>query len=182
MLIQPDIAELGDTRLDPNESLAKIKAETHDMLEAKGCFLYGQAELEDIERAHGHRLEWREFIRRLTKVNRNLLIKDGLEGHVAVYAPKLHDDQDERDPSRPDWWNDHRYITGFAKSTLSEFSTITTDERGLPKREVRGWRSVLIALIKTRAITYRDAVREFGEPLGARGWRWREQLQTHKGI
>lgn len=182
MLIQPDIDELGDKRLNPDEAVAKAKEDNHRIQAAKGLFLPRQEELENQVLSEGRRIGYREFIRRLSHANPRLLFKDGLPGNISVYAPKLRGDDDEPDPTKPDWWNDHRYVSGFACEDLTEFSSVTTTEHGIANREQRGWRSVLIALIKSRAISYCDAIKEFGEPTGERGWRWREQLHDYKRI
>lgn len=182
-MLVTDINNLGDTRLDPTESLARSKEDTRRMQKGKGLFLPGQEELEDQELSQGTRLHWQEFLRRLQRANVRLLIRDGAPGNIAIYIPKTREERnaDEYDWTKPEWWNDHRYVTGFPKAWLPEYSSITVNERGLAKRELRGWRSVLIALIRARAVGYRDAVREFGEPTAARGWRWHDQLSNYKG-
>ncbi len=148
-MLVTDIHNLGDARLDPTESLAKSKEDTRRMQEAKGLFLPGQDELEDQELSQGTRLHWQEFLRRLERCNVRLLFRDGSPANVAIYRLKTRDERnaDEYDWTKPEWYNDHRYVTGFAKDWLMEYSAVTTDARGVAKREIRGWRSILIALI-----------------------------------
>jgi|SRR5215469_2400127 len=74
----------------------------------------------------------------------------------------------------------HKYVTGMPKAELPEFSHVLLDSSNLPTREVRGWRSVLMALIKADALTYRQVVRQFGEPNGARANRWFQDLREFK--
>lgn len=183
MLIQPDSSNLGDKKLNPEEALAKSKEDTRRMQQAKGLLLYKQEELEDASRGDGPKLYYKELIQRLEKLNPQLLIRDGAPGNIAVYVLKTREQReaDGNDPNAPDWYNDHKYVTGFPCDWISEYSTITVDERGLPKRHQRGWRSILIDLIKAHGITYSNAVKEFGEPTGERSWRWNDQLRDRKG-
>ena len=184
MLVQPDIHELGDTRLNAREGLAKAEEDTHRMLQAQGKFMPGQAELENRELSEGTRLDWKEFLRRLMKIAPSVLVKDSnvsLYGDIALYVPKNRDEYHaEFDPNQPDWRNDFRYATGFPKASLAEFSAVTTDHRGIAKTEIRGWRSVLMALISSRVVSYRTVVKEFGEPTRARGSRWHRSLSKFK--
>jgi hypothetical protein len=179
-----DINNLGDKRLGLEDGLAFSKERTAAMQKAKGLILDDQEELEDRDLAEGTPLEWQEFLRRLQKAAPTILVKDGAPGSLALYRPKRNDEFDPEtwDPTRPDWHNAHVYVTGFPKKKLAEFSAITTTEWGVAHREIRGWRTVLINLIQQRALAYRQAVREFGEPNGARGTRWHEHLANHKGV
>ena len=182
MLVQPDRKQLGDSRLDPSENLAKLKEGNASLDERKK--MAGQAELEDSDRIGGSRMSINELLRKLWKLNLNIKVMDGAPGNIAIYVLKtrkeLEESINERDFSRPAWWNDFKYVTGCLKEPLPEYSGVTLDERGIAKREIRSWRSVLIALIKNRAITYRQANEEFGPALGSRSWRFEEQLQNYK--
>lgn len=179
MLIQPDSSLLGDKNVKDAESVAKLKEE-NDALTPK---MEGQDELNDAERSGGPQMPYTEVIRRLRKANREILFRDGSEGNIAVFIPRRRGDEDygDWDSAAPDWYNDHHYVTGFPKGPIPEFSHITTDERGRPHREVRGWRTVLMALIKAGGLTYQQAVKHFGEAEGRRSWRWHKELRKFKG-
>lgn len=182
MIVITDRNELGDKRLNPEEGLAKLKEENAALIENRK--LPYQSELEDVDSSLGRPLHFSEFLRRLRAAGAQLLVMDGLPGNVAVYVRKQPQDADynERDSKLPSdhWRNFHRYVTGFPKQVLAEFSVIETDERGLPKREIRGWRSALMALIKAGGISYRAAIHEFHEPSGPRAWRWHQQLRSER--
>lgn len=175
-----DIQNLGDSRLNPEEGLAKLREENLALAAQKK--IQGQDELEDVNRSGGSRMPWKELIFRLTKCNPTLQFRDGTPGNVAAYIPKNRYElaEGDYDPSRSDFGNDHKYISGFPKDWIPEFSHITVDERGLPKREIRGWRTILISMIQAGAITYRDAVKQFGEANGQRSNRWHQLLQGKK--
>lgn len=163
-----DKKELGDKLLNPEEGVAKLKEENL-ALAAKGK-LTNQSELEDPERAAGPRLSYQEVIYRLTRCNPKLIFLDGSPGNMAVYAI-LPDEE-----GKPE----KRYVGGFPKQPIPEYSYITTDEHGLPHREVRGWRTVLINMVKSGAITYKSAVKHFGEATGQRSTRWQEALRQYR--
>jgi hypothetical protein len=183
-LVQADIKELGDTRLNPKEAIAR---EREDLLELAGkAKIWGQTELEDHERSAGPRLSWGELIRRIRDCNSSIQVLDSQGGSdVAIYVRKKRNeyDEQERDWTRPEFFWDHKYVTGMPKSDLPEYAHVTLDTSGLPLREIRGWRSVLIALVKTRAITYEQAIEKFGDPtFDRRSGRWFEQLREYRAM
>lgn len=182
MLVQTDIHELGDGRLNPEESVAKHREELL-AIEAKKR-LYGQEELEDPSRALGPRLQFTSFISRLRRLIPSLKVLDGSPGSVALYVPLT---QHELAEAMLAWRNDrdifflhHKYVGGFQKIELQEYSTVDIDSSRLATKEHRGWRSVLINLITQEVVSYRAVVKEFGDTgSDQRGWRWREQLARY---
>lgn len=179
MLIQIDRNELGDKRLNPEEAVAREREELLKQAAVKK--IWRQEELEQAERSCGPRLHWTEILRRLLRINPQLAPRDGLKGHVAIYRRKRQDEYDiaEFDPMQKDsfFW-DHVYVTGMPMGELPEYSHVILDSSNLPVREIRGWRTVLIALIKSGAISYAAAIREFGDPIhDQRSGLWFDQLQ-----
>jgi hypothetical protein len=180
MLVQP---KYGD-RLDEVESLAKIKEGNKKLTEQ--FKIPGQSELEKAERAWGPQMPYQELIYKVQKLNRKIKVVDGSEGNVAIYVLKngqeiAESENEPNDPTRYDWYKGFKYVSGCPKSTLPEYSTVLTDERGLAKRELRGWRSILLALVKAKAITYGQAIEEFGNPdTDSRSDRWLQQLQQYR--
>lgn len=68
-----------------------------------------------------------------------------------------------------------QFLTGLPKGWLTEFSYSLVDERNLPLEERRGWRTVLVYCLMKGAVTWEQALAEFGEPQD--GWneqRWCE--------
>jgi len=179
-MLVTSINQLGDRALSPEESVLKLREENDSLLESRR--LHRQAELADPNRSAGPRMYCNELIRRLRLCNPHLLFRDGTPGNIAVYARKNRAEleHDESDPTRPDWHNDHRYVGGFAADWLPEYSHIEVDARNLPTREIRGWRSVLLALIKAKAISIDSANKHFGRASGQRSWSWYEQIKSFK--
>lgn len=178
-IVQCDRLELGDTRLDPDEM---IKREHEDLLRIAGKKrLPKQEDLEDPDRAFGHRITHSDVIRRLQKEIPDLKAVPSLPGHVALYCPRTHAEYlealVESDGHQKGFFLHHKYVGGFPCEPLPEFSTVDIDTSHLPTRENRGWRSVLIALLRAGVITYGACVRQFGHDDDVRAWRWREQ--TH---
>jgi hypothetical protein len=178
VLIETDRNQLGDKHLSPEEAVIREREQLLAM-EAKKK-IWGQAELEDSNRSAGPRLYYTEIIQRLLKLNPSLIIRDGSDNRVAIYRPKWHDEYDweQFDWHAPTSWRwDFEYVTGMEKGYLPQYSHVELDTSNLVKREIRGWRSVLIALIKAKAISYRGAIKEFGDPAeDQRSGRWFEQL------
>lgn len=191
MLIQPDINELGDKRLDPKESVAQKREECLSMAARKR--IHKQDELEDAARALGPRIGYGEMVRKLRKLVPSLKFLDGSPGNIAVYAPR---DRGEIEQRFYQWYQEqeeaaargrkrqdsfflyYKYVGGFPKSELQEYTTIDIDNANLGTKEHRSWRTVLIGLIRQGLVSYASVIKEFGD-VGhdRRGWRWRDSLR-----
>jgi hypothetical protein len=175
---------LGDSHLDPTENLAKLKEGNRKITDRQK--IAGQAELENAERAGGPRMPFQELVRKIQKLSSRIKVVDGTPGNIAIYVLKTNQElaessnEDSGDMTRHAWHKAFKYVTGVPKEPLPEFSAVTVDERGIAKRELRSWRSVLISLIKAKAISYSQAVEEFGNANGSRAWRWNEQLRSFR--
>jgi len=202
MLIQTDRAELGDTRLNPEESVIRTREELLSQ-EAKKKY-WKQEELEDVERSLGPRINWTDLIRRLQKLNPGIQVKDGLKddkgiSSVALYIRKKASEYTSEEkimlelgqaasntlgydyPPNGVFFLDHRYIGGFPKHEMPEWAHVLTDNTKVAVRERRGWRSVLIKLIQSGVITYSQAIKEFGDPShDRRATFWNDALQKYR--
>lgn len=68
-----------------------------------------------------------------------------------------------------------QFLVGFPKGWLTEFSYSLVDNRDLPTEERRGWRTVLVYCLMKGAITWDQALSEFGEPQdGFNDKRWQD--------
>lgn len=170
MLILDSSEYLGDKRISPEEGNFKIREGNQKLIDTKK--IPNQSLLENADMAMGYPMQPSEFIRRLTLLKPGLVIKSGVPDAVAVYFPTY--DADEGKPVL-------KYVSGFyVDKMLQEFSHITTDDKGLAKREVRGWRTVLLALIHQGILTYAQVKAAFGEPTGQRNILWNEQMRERK--
>lgn len=173
-MVFADASHLGDRKLDAEGVMERELENTRNMNQKYRH--PDQDNLEKQERSAGPRMEPSELIRRVKQENSELIVRDGgLPNTVALYVyvkPHLRTEGSEDEP--------FAYVAGFVREPLPEFSHLVLDDRGLPKREYRGWRSVVIALIKSKALTYEQAVRQFGEPTGQRAYRWFEELKGHR--
>jgi hypothetical protein len=180
MLIQPDRMELGDKRLDPKESVAAKREECLAMAATKR--LPHQEDIEDPTRAFGPRIPFPEMVAKLRRIAPAMVVRDGLPGNVALYVPR---NRKELEDATREWQNDkdtfflsYKYVGGFPKKELQEFSTVDIDNARLATKEHRGWRTVVMTLIKQGVVSYSKATREFGDVgTDKRGWRWQEQLK-----
>lgn len=166
MLILPDSADLGDKKLSPAEGLEKFKAENQRLVDQKR--IPDQDVLEDVKAALGRRLDWQDVVRAIKAINPAIIIEDGgMPNAVAVRI--LRNGEKE-------------YITGFYKQPMPEFSSVLVDEKGLPVREVRGWRTVLTALIQSKAVSFKQVkdAAIFGDANGKRGELWHRNLRNDK--
>ena len=78
---------------------------------------------------------------------------------------------------KDDFYISHKYVGGILMESLPEWGHVTVDSSLIAHHEVRGWRSVLIGLIKAGVVPYSVAVKEFGDPYNdSRSKYWFEQL------
>lgn len=162
--------------LSPDENVAKQKEEIRNSREKLKH--PRQQILNDSEMAVGVPMAPQEFLRRLKKANPRIIIEQGgIHNAVAIRIPVTDDD-----PLSPTFGTlVKKYVSGFyVDRILPEYSSFVNDETGVPRREVRGWRTVLLMLIAAKAIGYYEATREFGEPQGQRNILWREQTQDSR--
>jgi hypothetical protein len=179
--VEPNKAMLGDKHLNPEESVVR---EREDLLKIESKKrIHGQDQLEKSDRSLGPRLYFTEILRRLWKCNPRIRVKEGSAGSLALYVQKRKDEYRESDyePSpNGAFFLDHKYVGGLLKEWLPEWGHVTIDTSLVAHHEVRGWRSVLIALIKAKVITYQSAIEQFGDPFhDQRSQFWFEQTAKH---
>lgn len=76
-----------------------------------------------------------------------------------------------------------RYATWVQLPAMLEYSVMRFDTHGLPTREqYRGWRTVLLELIRQGFLTERQANAVFGEPRGPAARRWNEIVQSFRNV
>lgn len=154
--------------ISPAEAVAKAREDTARMAADKR--IPDQNLLEKKEMAKGYYLDWNELVRRIGNLNSKILFQPGgISNAIAVRYPK------------PDGMGgfELEYVTGFYCKPLPEFSSVETDDKGLPTREIRGWRSVLTALIRCGALTKKQCDVTFGPALGERSSLWYRNLREN---
>ena len=178
MLFQTDRNELGDRRLNVEEGVAKLRELA--LKDASKYKIANQKELTDPKRSDGTRLDYTEIVERLQRIVPDLSIKEGSPGQLALYCPRNTDQLDAaiREASGGSG-NDlfflfNRYVGGLPKQELPEWGFLGIDTSLLPTRELlRGWRTILIGLIRAGVLSYNDAITEFGDPaLDPRNVEW----------
>jgi hypothetical protein len=171
MLVKADKSMLGDKYLRDREAVAKAKEE--NQAAAAASKIPDQDILEKREMAMGLMLQPNEFIRRLEKLNSKLIIEaGGVRNAVAVRYPKMQEDGTI----------EKAYVTGFyVDAPIPEFSSVIVDSKGLPVRELRGWRSVLLALYRQKIVTLKQLDLVFGKAQGQRSVLWNKQT-TERSI
>jgi hypothetical protein len=170
MLIQPDIDELGDKRLNHEEGLAAIKQDTRSIV-AKSR-VSGQDELADIELATGNALDWRELLRRCKLAARSrgkhLIVTDGGPGGCNPQTIALGIEQQGK----------YQYVAGFHKSLVPEFTSVVEDQYGAIIDVSHGWREVVLRLLNAHVISWPTVTKVFGDATSQRSGRWQQQTQN----
>ena len=123
----------------------------------------------------GTPLHHSDLLRKLRKLVRSLYIMDGrIIGDLAVFQtfPCPQPDLDGRD---------FKYLFYIPTGLMPEFSQYEFDERDVPIRESkRGWRTVLLRLIKLGLMSEERCDREFGSARGEASIVWYRQLYAFR--
>jgi|SRR6185312_3133198 len=177
IIIDPTV--LGDRLPRDKDSLAQMKEKIqhHRDKEHRSA---EQPILTNQEASAVNYIQPMDFIRRLKKLNDGLLFgHGGIPGHVSVWVVALDDEVGSPTYGR---LTEVPIACGFPiMKPLPEFSWVGTDDWGIAtKEEERGWRTVLMRLIKGGFLKYSAVKAEFGEPHGSRGVLWHKQLQPFK--
>lgn len=168
MLIETDINELGDKRLDPKEGVAYQREKC--LAQASQYRIEDQDALTEKDRIYGPRLSGGALLARLQKLAPELKGRDGAPGQLALYFPRKTQELDAAIREGSGGSGDlffllNKYVGGFAKDEIPEWGYLDIDTSLIATREhIRGWRTVLIALIHCSVISYKQAMDEFGDP------------------
>lgn len=165
-MVETDIHELGDKRLNPDEGVIK---EREALLKKASVYkIKDQGELQNPKRSDGARLGFSAFLSRLKKIIPELKEKDGSPGNLALYYPRTERQLDEalREGGQNDiFFIFNKYVGGFPKEELPEWGYVDIDTSLVATREhLRGWRTVLIGLINAGTVSYGAVINEFGDP------------------
>jgi hypothetical protein len=146
-------------RIAGQERLDGYKADTHKMLDRYR--LADHEELKNTEKRTGQMLYHTDLIRRIEKLtHRRVWAEDSKHDSnvCGFYTSVPNPDKLSADFGKPT----KKYICAFDKGPLTEFSHIVTDERDLPIKEKRGWRTVLTRLMQAKVLTWSQVVYGFG--------------------
>ena len=181
IIIDPTV--LGDRLPRDRDSLAKKTEETRNFRE-KNHQGKEPGLLTNKDMASVNHLDPFDFIRRLKKLNAGLLFGHGMPGCVSLWITALDDDTSSKTFGQ---FVPTAIACGFRiDGPIHEWSSLDTDKWGIVTREGkdgsdRGWRTVLIRLIKGGFLKYGPVKKEFGEPVGPRAEYWNMQTREFKG-
>lgn len=173
MLIYDDSSSLGDKKLNEVEGTARIKEDT---LSKREKFKHPQHDiLINHEMAEGNSMEPAEFIRRLQALDPSIIVEAGGIPNACAVRVICWDDN----PNSDEYGKFIRkYVSGFyTDRKLPEFSSLIVEDDFTPRREVRGWRTVLLQLINQKVVTYKQVKTAFGDPSGKRNSLWMSQTK-----
>jgi hypothetical protein len=161
----PCVNHLYDSRLARDEVEPYLK---QDMaVRNKPYELSGQEERKDSPARWGHVLHSSELLLRLQRIIPNLHVKDGRIGNDVSLFQVIGDEI--------------KYLVWTHQGNLPEYSIVVTNWQNRPVREIRGWRTVLLRLIKAGVITEEQAVKQFGSPTNGEAARfYLQELAWHR--
>jgi hypothetical protein len=129
-----------------------------------------QSDFQNQERQMGKIMHSGELVRRILKLNRDLIVEDSnaIKGCAGFYLMRNGEKV---------WTN-----ASFKKGWISEFSIIHTDRADLPVRVDYGWRTVLVRLLKFNAISWAQVLDTFGDvhASDSRGKHWKLNVAAYR--
>lgn len=165
MLIYNDSARLGDGRnnfqnLRDEEAIACVREQNRQMLERYRWD--DQQQMTDCEMRKGQMMHHSDLIRLVKRLNPAIFVEQSInyQGCLGFY---------HQDPNT----GQQTYLTWMDKGFMPEFSYLLVDWQDIPEQEVIGWRTVLIKLMKGRALTWNQIKHEVDDPrstVNARRW------------
>lgn len=161
-------------RMSTEEHLASQREKNYRA--AQGQRWQNQSDYENEEARWGRVMSSSDLLGKIFKlIPHDLFITDGRIGDdLALYQVygKPQPDLDNRT---------FRYLFYIPQGRLPEFSQYEFDHRDVPiKEKRRGWRTVLLRLIKTGLVTEQAVEEEFGPALGEAATVWRRTLWKHR--
>jgi len=135
-----------------------------------------QSDYENEEARWGRVMQHSELLSKIFKLIPNdLFVTEGrIVGDLALYRVygRPQPDLDGRT---------FRYLFYIPTGRLPEFSQYEFDHRDIPVKEKRrGWRTVLLRLIKSGLVTEEQVNQEFGPALGEASTVWRRELWKYR--
>lgn len=123
----------------------------------------------------GRSMDCSLFLQKLLHIYPSLFVKPGrIIGDLALYATGL---------ARPEWeGNTYKYLGFVTLGQMPEFSEYEFDEtRDVMIRETsKGWRTMLLRFVKTRILTEKQILAEFGPPSGGESSLWYKKLNKYR--
>lgn len=158
-------------RLSTSEHTARLKELNYNSHATRRQRWQNQQDYENDEARVGRPMHHSELLRKIRKRIDCLYITDGrIIGDLAVFQifPCAQPDLGGRD---------FKYLFYIPTGMLPEFSQYEFDDRDIPIRESkRGWRTVLLRLIKLGLLSEERCDREFGSARGEASTVWYRQL------
>lgn len=166
-------------RLSTSEHTARLDEMNFNSEAVKRQRFDNQLDYMNDEARYGKQMHSSEFISRLYRIisPEKLYLTDGnFIGDIAVYQIS--------GVKRPDFdgpRNDFKYQFYMPLGLMPECSIYEFDHRAIPVREhKRGWRTVLLKLIKSKLISESDVDWEFGKPNGLGTVVYQRELQKFR--
>lgn len=165
----------AEPKLSTGEHVARLEELNYNSEATRKQRWDHQEELVNSEARIGRPMKHSDFFLIVQRLVPNLYITPGrIEGHLAVYQTAA---------SPQSQWNnrDFRYLFYCPTGILPEFSQYEFGERDIPIRESqRGWRTVLLRLIKMGLLREEICNQVFGAAEGHASERYRRELWKYR--
>lgn len=162
-------------KLSTSEHVSRLEELNYGSEATKAQRWDHQDELLDAEARIGRPMRHSDFFLVLEKLVPNLYVVPGrIQGHLAVYQTAAC--------SQKQWGDrDFRYLFYAEEGLMPEFSQYELGERDIVKRESkRGWRTILLRLIKMGLLSEDVCNRVFGSADGYASERYRRELWKYR--
>lgn len=166
----------AEPKLSTGEHVARLEELNFNSEGTRAQRWAHQDELVNSEARVGRPMRHNDLFTVLHRLVPNLYVTPGrINGHLAVYQTAAC--------PQPQWQDrDFRYLFYCPEGTLPEFSQYEFDEKlDIAKREsMRGWRTILLRLIRIGLLSEDVCNKVFGRPEGPSSTRWHRELWQYR--
>lgn len=173
MLIYGDSNQLGDKKLSKEEALLEKYEDTDRQL--KRYRLDDHEELKDEKKRSGYQKHSSELISKVCTLNPKLWVEETVTPRYGTVLNFYTTGRDEQGKEIK-----RCLQAAFYPGWMPEFSWLEVDRADLPIKEHRGWRTVLMRLLKAQVLNWRDVKETFGDATGEQSTRWRKETQEFR--
>lgn len=173
MLIKRDSAMLGDGRnnfQNLRNQEAEICVREQNRKDLQKYRWDDQQDMINLKMRRGRMMHRSELILRVKRLNPNIVVEQQINFDDCLGFYALDQVSGKK-----------KYLSSFSKEWMPEFSYIVLDWQDIPETEVRGWRTVLVRLLKTGGLRWRQVQKEFGDPTSIiNALRWFAQTEEFR--
>lgn len=138
-----------------------------------------QHELTNALARIGKKMPSHEFVEKIKRINPFIWVEESNN----YDDPSITDDKEKHNGMNWYTMRDKKKVclmAAFKRGWVPEWTIVHVDDRDLPIDKTPGWREVILNLIRSKALTFKQIAPVFGNPATDAAWRWSQQTQRFR--